>query len=165
MTKSNQGKRLPPEKRERLLEMLREGREPVDIAKEVGCTAASVYQTRSKLGLRPAPASNGERSQGAKLSQEQAEAINADILAGMSEDDIRKKHGIGRATIYRHKQRVNGTVPATVNGVTHQADTALVRRVVAFVSRLGEKYPSILLDMDIPGRVVKRNPALLMELI
>lgn len=159
---------IPEKTKERIAEMLKDGKKPAEVAKAVGVSDVTVYAIRKKLGLPKLKAI-------VRLNPSAMDALNADILSEKyAAEELKAKHGISPWTVKRYRRRLKNGSPLPLHSgptvtagteVPGSGDVAKARRVAGFLNRMADKYPSFLLELGIVEKIAKRHPDILMEVL
>ncbi len=87
------------------------------------------------------------------------DAINRDIDAGMSAEEIRKKHNVSASLIYKTRRAAAEETPIT------PLSPEQCKRVIAIITRLADVHPDKFTQLDILGQITKKHAGILAEII
>ncbi len=124
-------------------------------AKKNGVPEQSIYGwMKSKALAAPtAPANTAARRvQGERLSPEQLEALNEDILADMSEEDLRAKYNITSVTLGKYRKQaveVKVLTPDQCKGL------------LTLLGRVAERRPEVFSSLGIMQKLAKHSDVLI----
>ncbi len=122
-----------------------------------------------KLGRSVAPPANGHAPDAPQQSLDMRRpaareeidfgAINADIDAGMTAEQIREKHNISDSFLYRLKKEKQEEEPVT------PLKPEQCKRVIEIITRLAEIHPDKFTRLDFLGQISKKYGNILAEII